>query len=642
MVTLRIDIETYSEADLTDVGLYRYVDHPSFEILLLGYAYDDEPARVIDLANDEVDEELDRVLAGLKDPRVLKTAYNAAFERTCLAKYFGLVLPPEQWSCTMIAGMRRGLPAGLAKVAEALGLEQQKMAAGKALIRYFSMPCAPTKANGGRRRNLPHHDPEKWELFKSYCAQDVEVERAISQRLESTHPRWEDELWALDQRINDRGIRLDPLLVASAIAIDEASTQALTQEFQQITAIENPAALGELKDWLSKETGARVESLTKGNIDELIATAKGKARRVLELRKELSKTSTSKYRAMDRCLCSDGRAHGLLQFYGASRTGRWAGRLIQVQNLPQNKFKDLDLAREMALMGDYESLEMVFGAPSFALSQLIRTAFVPDPGKKFVVADFSAIEARVIAWLAGEKWRMDVFATHGKIYEASAAAMFKVPIESIGKGSPLRQKGKIAELALGFGGGPKALQSMDTSNSLDPEELPKLVKMWRNASPKIVKLWRDVEGAVKDVLRRGGRIKLGDYLQVWYANNELLIWLPSGRPLVYQSPRLDDDSITYMGMDQTTNAWCEQRTYGGKLVENIVQATARDCLAMSMLAVEKAGYPIVMHVHDEIICEVDTTVTVEEITDIMGRPLDWAPGLLLRGDGYECSYYRKD
>ena len=641
MVTLRIDIETYCDLDLTEVGLYRYVDHPSFEILLLGYAYGDDKARVIDLANDELDDELDMVLSGLKDSKVLKKAYNASFERVCLAKYFGLPMPAEQWSCTMVAGMRRGLPAGLAKVAAVLGLEQQKMAAGKALIRYFSMPCAPTKSNGGRRRNLPRHDPEKWELFKAYCAQDVEVERAIDNRLEITHPRFEDELWALDQRINDRGIRLDPLLVASAIAIDEASTRALTQEYQSITGIENPAALGELKGWLTRETGETVESLTKSNIDELIALAGGNAKRVLEIRKELSKTSTSKYRAMDRCLCSDGRAHGLLQFYGASRTGRWAGRLVQVQNLPQNKFKDLDLARELALLGDYESLEMIFGAPSFALSQLIRTAFVPGPGMKFVVADFSAIEARVIAWLAGEKWRMDVFATHGKIYEASAAAMFKVPIESITKGSPLRQKGKIAELALGFGGGPKALMTMDSSNSLDPDELPKLVKMWRNASPKIVKLWHDVEGAVKEVLEHGGRVKVGKHLQVWYANNELLIWLPSGRPLIYQSPKLSD-GITYMGLDQKTNTWCEQRTYGGKLVENIVQAIARDCLAVSMLRVDDAGYPIVMHVHDEIICEVDPAVTVEEVCAIMGRPIEWAPGLLLRGDGYECSYYKKD
>jgi DNA polymerase len=952
MRTLSVDIETYSEADLPKVGVYQYAAHPSFEILLLAYSYGGGPVGLVDLAGEGHPEEWAQILEDLQDPTILKTAWNAVFERTCLAAYFGRPMPAEQWSCSMVAALRRGLPASLAQAGDAIGLgeDQQKMKVGKALIRYFCVPCPPTAKNGGRRRNLPAHDPAKWDLFKDYCKRDVEVEMAIKQRLGISHPLFEDKLWVLDQKINDHGILIDPELVAAAIKMDEENNQKLRAEYTALTGLPNVAALGALKNWLEKETGETVGSLTKDDVGDWLEKTTGKAHRALEIRQALAKASVAKYDAMRRAVGNDGRIRGLFQFYGANRTGRWAGRLVQLQNLPKNEFKDLDLARRMVLQGDLEGLEMVFGSPGVVLSQLIRTAFVPPEGKQFVVADFSAIEARVIAWLAGEQWRMDIFATHGKIYEASAAAMFKVPIESITKGHPLRQKGKVAELACiaegqmvltdrglvaiekvtlddlvwdgisyvkhkgvvyqgikevkhydgltatpdhlvwvqgqdrpirfedaaasgacllqpgtswsalwvdrnhipgapistrlvrrvsagqvsglwsgimgtviefdsrpvqglsgvqspeantplarpqtdggqaevhqpegrwlsklrrawnnlrllfsprggtvgagqsraagpgdgagqnkqrralrpgkhptgdqdrellqptghaaprvapggvalrsdtgdtdarqgddagannrvspaggagktqelagdrrearvydildcgpnnrytvngrlvhncGYQGGPNALIKMGAlKGGLTEEELPRIVRMWRNASPNIVKFWKDTENAVYEVLTNGGKRRINKYLTVWHANDELLIWLPSGRAIVYQNPQiLEGGKISYMGMNQTSKAWLRQETYGGKLVENIVQAVARDCLAVSMVRLAEAGYTIAMHVHDEVVAEGGD---LEEACRTMGEPIEWAPGLVLRADGYTCGYYVKE
>ncbi len=650
MTILSIDIETYSSVDLAKCGVYTYTEAEDFEILLFGYAFDDEPVQVVDLASGEPLPH--HVLQALTDPNVIKTAFNANFERTCIAKHFGYRMPPWQWRCTQVHALTLGLPIHLEGVAKAMKLKQQKDTAGKLLIRYFSMPCKPTKANGRRTRNLPEHAPEKWEQFKTYCRKDVEVEREIRKALERFPvPPIEQRLWELDQKINDYGVQIDPDLVTNAITCDTQYQERLIKEAARLTGLDNPKSVVQLKTWLLEAEGLEVESLNKESVPELLKqTESDTVKRVLELRQEMAKTSVKKYQAMDRARCQDNRIRGLLQFYGANRTGRWAGRLVQVQNLPKNDLPDLDLARQLLIAGEYETLELLYESVPAVLSQLIRTAFVPAEGRRFIVADFSAIEARVVAWYAGEKWRLDVFNTHGKIYEASAAAMFKVPIETITKGNPLRQKGKIAELALGYQGGVGALINMGALKmGLKEEELPELVNTWRQANPAIVQFWYDVERAAIEAVRDKTAVHLHHGLVFSYESGILFIRLPSGRRLAYVRPRIETDerfgkpALTYEGAEQGTKQWGRINTYGGKLVENIVQATARDCLAEAMLRLDAAGYKIVMHVHDEVVLEMPhSTGSLEEVCEIMSQPIKWAPGLPLQADGFECDYYKKE
>lgn len=648
MRTLSIDIETYSSTDIKGAGVYKYVEAPDFDILLFAYAFDNEPVQVVDLAGGEMLPY--EVISALKDPAVLKKAFNANFERVCISKWLNVYLPVEQWQCTMVHASMIGLPLSLEQVAKALKLEQQKMTEGKALIRYFSMPCKPSKANGMRTRNLPEHDAEKWEKFKAYCVQDVVTERAIYDKLSFFQvPDIEKQLWYLDQRINDTGVLLDTELVGNAIEIDNNYRERLTTEAIELTGLSNPNSAAQLKNWIGTETGAEVEKLTKESVPELLAqTDSETVQRVLNIRQEMAKTSVTKYKAMVKAVCSDNRVKGLLQFYGANRTGRWAGRLVQVQNLPRNELSDIDVARDLVKHNMSEVLEMCFGNVPDTLSQLIRTAFIAPAGSRFIPADFSAIEARVIAWLAGEQWRLQVFATHGKIYEASAAQMFKVPIESVTKGSPLRQKGKVAELALGYQGGQNALVKMGAlKQGLTEEELPKLVKMWRNANKAIVQYWDYIGNAALDTVGSGESRTLTHNIRMSVERGVFFIQLPSGRKLAYVRPKLVDGKygpvLTYEGMDQTSKQWKTLETYGGKLVENIVQAVARDCLAEALLRVDGAGYKIIMHVHDEIVCEMPYgSGSVEELNSIMGQPIPWAKGLLLKADSYETEYYKKD
>jgi len=669
MKTLSIDIETYSSEDLTKTGVYKYAEAEDFEILLFAYAYDDGPVEIIDLASGETFPP--DVYSDLINPTVLKTAFNANFEITCLREALKKIaspmlkgpapergwdwkistLPADQWECTMVKSAMLGLPMSLDGVARALNLEQQKMAAGRALIRYFSMPCKPTKSNGMRTRNLPHHDPDKWALFKEYCKQDVETERAIRNKEKwFTIPRKERELWLLDQRIIGTGVLIDRRMVENAIRMDDDHKEILTAEATELTGLDNPNSPAQLKEWLTEQTGEEVISLNKTDIPGMLENSDSEeVTRVLELRQEMSKTSTKKYQAMLDAVCADGRVRGLLQFYGASRTGRWSGRNVQIQNLPQNHLPDLDLARETVIEGDRELVEMLYGNVPDTLSQLIRTAFVAPEGHRFIVADFSAIEARVTAWLAGEKWRLDVFASHGKIYEASASQMFKVPLDSIDKGSPLRQKGKIAELALGYQGGVGALKTMGGERmGLSEPEMQEIVDSWRLANPNIVRLWYDIQEAAMAVIGNIGRTVEVRGCRFKWDKGLMWITLPSGRSLCYATPgigrnRFGGDSITYWGINQTTRKWEKQETYGGKLVENIVQAIARDCLAHSMLRLAEEGFKIVMHVHDEVVIEEPYDgKTMDEACRIMGEPISWAPGLLLRADGYETEYYKKD
>lgn len=646
---LGIDIETFSSVDLIKCGVYKYVESPDFEILLFAYAYDDDPITVIDLANFE--ELPERVEKDLTNPAIVKAAYNANFERTCIAKYLKIPTPPEQWRCTSVHALTLGLPGNLDGVAKVLGLDAQKDTAGKNLIKYFSVPCKPTKTNGQRTRNFPHHAPDKWKDYISYNQQDVAVEREMRKKLERFPvPNHEWELWALDQKINDEGVRLDPVLVQQALKCDAQYTARLEAEAKELTGLENPNSVAQLTSWLTEQGLTVEDGLGKDFMPGLIEQAEDEdTKRMLELRREMSKTSTKKYEAMERAICNDDRARGLLQFCGANRTWRWAGRLIQVQNLPQNKIPDLDFARKLLREGDFEMLEMFFGSPPFVLSQLIRTAFIPSDGCRFIVADFSAIEARVIAWLAGESWRMEVFRTHGKIYEASASQMFHVPIEQITKGNPLRQKGKVAELALGYGGSVGALEVMGALKmGLTADELPGLVTVWRRANPKIVKLWWDVDKAAITAISERRTVKIQYGVTFSYQDGFLFIRLPSGRKLAYVKPQIRDGSygrpvITYEGTDQTKKTWGAISTYGPKLVENIVQAISRDCLAVSMMRLDAAGYKIRMHVHDEVI--IDEPVerdSLKNITDIMGQPIEWAPGLPLRADAYETEFYKKD
>ena len=648
MKTLAIDIETYSSVDLGKSGVYAYTEAEDFEILLFAYCFDDEEIQIVDLASGE--KLPDEVVDALTDSEIIKTAFNAQFERTCLAKHLKTPMPPEQWRCSMAHALTLGLPTSLAGVAKCLKLTNQKMKEGKALIRYFSLPCRPTKANGKRTRNLPCHDKEKWETFKTYCIKDVEVERQIRKRLEH-YPMTEKEqrLWVLDQQMNDHGVLVDKNLVNRAISCDRVYQKKLLDEAIHLTGLENPNSPAQLKAWLEDKHGITVDSLSKAKVEELLEeTDHREVRRLLELRQDMSKTSVKKYEAMDRAICSDERIRGLLQYYGANRTGRWAGRLVQVHNLPRNDMADLDLARKLLLAGDYETIELLFDSVPDVLSQLIRTAFIPSTNSRFIVADFSAIEARVIAWLAGESWRMDVFNSHGKIYEASAAQMFGVPVESVTKGSTLRQKGKIAELALGYGGSKGALISMGALNmGLTKEELPELVSAWRKSNSNIVKLWWDIERAAITAVKDKTVVTMQYGLKFYYKGGVLFIRLPSGRNLAYVRPRIEiderfnKDKLTYEGIEG--NKWGRISTYGGKLTENIIQAIARDCLAEALLRLDKAGYKIVFHVHDEVILDVPKDAgSLEEVEEIMGLPIPWAPGLPLEAEAFETDYYKKD
>ena len=645
MPTLGIDIETYSEVDLPKCGVYAYAEHPSFEILLFAYAFDDEETQVVDL---KCGERLPpRVLDALTDPAITKTAFNAAFERTCIGHCLGKRLDAAQWQCTAVQSAMLALPLSLEGVGEVLGIERKKLKEGGDLVRYFSLPCKPTKANGQRTRNLPEHAPEKWQRFKEYCVRDVEAEREIRAKLQGYPiPAKEQELYRLDQEINDRGIMVDPVLVARAIECDEQYRDKTTKRAYELTGLANPNSPAQLKEWLEGQ-GTEVDTLDKKAVRALLPGAEGDVLEVLRLRLLMAKTSVKKYEAIRRSVCADGRVHGLLQFYGANRTGRWAGRLVQIQNLPQNHIPDLALARDLVKAGRYADIEALYESTPNVLSELIRTAFVPRPGCRFIVADFSAIEARVIAWLAGEQWRLEVFEGGGDIYCASASKMFHVPVEKHGQNSHLRQKGKIAELALGYGGAVGALTAMGALEmGLAEEELPLLVRQWREANPHIIRLWAQVENAAMTAVREKARVRLGR-LTFHCRSGMLFITLPSGRKLCYVKPRIQTnrfggDGLTYEGVGEGKK-WTRIETFGGKLTENIVQATARDLLAEAMLRLRDAGFEIVMHVHDEAVLEVPIGHSgVDEVCALMAEAPAWADGLPLRADGYECRFYQKD
>lgn len=655
MDVLNIDIETYSSIDIGKSGLYKYAQSNDFEILLFAYSLNGSEVKVIDLAQGETVP--DEVIKRLSDTKTELRAYNANFEWYCLNRA-GFKTNLEQWKCTMIHAYYAGFPGGLGKVGKALGFEEDKKKdmSGKALIRYFSVPCKATRANGGRTRNLPYHDLDKWNLFVEYNRQDVVAEMAIMNKLKSVKvPEGEWEQWRMDIRMNERGIAIDTDLVDSSLWISEYWNERLMNEARDITGLDNPNSTSQLLEWL-KSQDVKVENLQKATVEKLIKEVTGKVKRVLEIRKELSKTSTKKYVAMKAALGEQNRVRGLLQFYGANRTGRWAGRLVQVQNLPRNYIQNLSGTREVVKRKDVATLEILYGNIPDTLSQLIRTAFIPEEGKKFVIADFSAIEARVIAWLAGEHWRSEVFKTHGKIYEASASQMFGVPIEKIKKGNPeyaLRQKGKVAELALGYQGGPGALKAMGALNmGLTEEELPGIVRMWRDSNKNITGLWWAIGSTAIEVVEGGGRKAVNGIIfekegDLSNGLDFLTVLLPSGRKLYYVNPgtRLnswDSKVITYMAQNQTTGKWETAETYGGKLVENIVQAIARDCLAVSIKRLTEKKFKIVMHIHDEVVIEAPMETTVDEVCEIMGQEIEWAKGLLLRADGFETMYYKKD
>lgn len=642
---LLIDLETYSSADITKTGAFKYVEAPDFEILLLAYAWDDGPVNVIDLARGEMLEYME-LRNSILDPNIVKVAHNSAFERACLSRVTGRDLPPEEWEDTMILAAMNGLPLSLDAAGAALELKDQKIKEGTSLISYFCKPCKPTIANGGRTRNLPEHAPDKWARFVEYCRRDVEVEQAIYYRLRDFPvTAFERRVWALDARINERGVQVDTDLAEAAIAVDEAFTTTHAAEMQRLTGLDNPNSVAQLKDWLSA-VGVNVDSLNKATVQDLKAKVSDPTtRRVLELRQLLGKTSTTKYAAMTNAVCKDSRVRGLLQYYGAGRTGRWAGRLVQVQNLPQNHLDGIADVRELVKQRDLDTLELAFDSVPDVLSQLIRTAFVAKPGCTFLVADYSAIEARVIAYLAGEKWRQEVFANGGDIYCSSASAMFKVPVVKHGINGHLRQKGKIAELACGYGGGVGALKAFGADKmGLTEDEMQQIVTQWRAASPTIPRFWRDVESAAKRALNNPGRtatVPCG--VKYRMDDDALRCLLPSGRVLSYWGAWLDSDgSICFMGQNQTTRQWEKTETWGGKLVENIVQAYARDCLAVAMVRLEAEGWHICFHVHDEVIVEAPEGSRWEDAAEVMGRPIDWAPGLILRGDGYETKFYMKD
>ena len=642
MREISIDLETYSSVDLAKSGVYRYCGTLDFEILLFGYSVDGGQVQVVDFtAGEKLPPE---ILNALTDDNVQKWAFNANFERICLSKYLGRYLKPTSWRCSMVWSAYMGLPLSLEGVGAVLGLEKQKLTKGRELIRYFCSPCKPTVSNGQRTRNLPEHAPDKWESFKEYNRRDVEVELSIQNRL-SRFPV-PDSVWkeyALDQEINDRGVALDMVLVKQAIRADKLSRTKLLNEMREITGLDNPNSVQQMKEWLC-DNGLKTDTLNKKTVTELLKDALEPLGKVLALRQQLAKSSIRKYQAMENAVCSDGRARGMFQFYGANRTGRWAGRLIQMQNLPRNYLPDLANARKLIKAGLFDALDMLYGNTSSVLSELIRTAFVPKDGCKFIVADFSAIEARVIAWLAGEHWRNEVFATHGKIYEASASQMFKVPIEKITKDSPLRQKGKIAELALGYGGSVGALKAMGALEmGLQEEELRPLVTAWREANPNIVKLWWDVNKAAMTAVRDKTAAETHG-IRFSCQSGMLFITLPSGRRLSYVKPRIGanqfgSDCVTYEGVG-STKKWERCESYGPKFVENIVQAVARDLLAYALQALQRCS--IVMHIHDEIVIEAGLNESVEDICTQMSRIPPWAKGLNLRADGYDCSFYKKD
>ena len=640
------DLETYSSVDLAKCGVYRYCESEDFEILLAAYSVDGGAVQVVDLAcGEKLPEE---ILDALEDETVEKWSYNAQFERICLSWLLGYppgdYLASESWRCSMVWASTLGLPRSLESVGAALGLEKQKLTEGKDLIRYFCVPCKPTKANGGRTRNLPEHDPEKWERFKAYNLRDVETEMQIQQRLSSfpvPEAIWEE--YQLDQEINDRGIGVDMELVRQAIAMDARSHEQLTAAMRELTELENPNSVQQMKQWLA-DHGLETDTLGKKAVAELIKTAPEPLHEVLSLRQQLAKSSVKKYTAMENAICADSRAHGMFQFYGANRTGRFSGRLIQLQNLPQNHMPDLAQARALVRSGNYEAISMLYEDIPDTLSQLIRTAFVPQDGRKFIVADFSAIEARVIAWFAGERWRLKVFEDGGDIYCASASQMFHVQVEKHGVNGHLRQKGKIAELALGYGGSVGALKSMGALEmGLAEEELQPLVDAWRTSNPMITQFWWDVDRAVKECVKM--RIPTETHgLRFDYRSAMLFITLPSGRRLAYVKPRIGEnqfggESVTYMGVGGTKK-WERLESYGPKFVENIVQGTARDILCYAMRTLRNCA--IVAHVHDEIIIEADRRMSLSAVCEQMGRTPPWAKGLKLRADGYECEFYQKD
>lgn len=656
MESLSIDIETYSSVDLNKSGVYAYADAPDFEILLFAYAFDDEKVQITDIAQGEKLPE--RVMSALTDDNIIKTAYNANFERTCISRYFNMELPVSQWKCSCVQALELGLPPRLADVAEALGLPQQKDKRGKALIDYFSKPMSVKNEDDGQLslykesslpRHIPSDAPDKWNTFKEYCMQDVEVERAVKKKLSRFPIRdSEQKLWECDQRINDRGVRADIPFVEKAVEYNNIYGEICYNEAQRLTGLENPKSVPQLKKWLEAEIGEKINSLNKDKIKELVnSDIPLKVKRVLFLRSMLAKTSVSKYEAMRRSVCSDGRIRGLLQFYGANRTGRWAGRVVQVQNLPQNHLRDLEYARDNVKNGDFETFEMLFGNVPGTLSELVRTALIPDDGRRFIVADFSAIEARVLSYLADEEWRLEVFRTHGKIYEASAAQMFHVPVESINKGDPLRQKGKIAELALGYGGSVGAMVNMGALKmGLDEDELQPIVDRWRTSNPAITAFWKSVENAAFNAIN-GKPTKIKHGISFMKEAGILFIGLPSGRRIAYVKPQIGTNkfggkAITYMGMNQTSSKWEQLETWGGKLTENIVQAFARDCLAESIMRLEQRGLEVNFHVHDEVIINAPKGVSsAEEVAGIMCEPIAWAEGLPLNADGYECEFYMK-
>ena len=646
MRELSIDIETYSSVDLNASGVYAYASAPDFTILLLAFAFDCEDVSIIDLASGESIP--DDLLYELTNPETVKTAFNANFERTCLSKYLNRPMPPEQWRCTMVQAMELGLPGSLSGAAAALGLSEQKDSQGKACISYFSKPCKPTKTNGNRVRNLPRHNSEKWEIFKSYCKQDVVVEREIKNKLRQFPiTAGEQKLWECDQRINDRGIGVDLIMAKNAVMFSEKHKRQCTAEAVRLTGLDNPNSVTQLKNWIENRTEETLESLDKKAVDSLLnSTSDLLLKRVLELKKAMSKTSNKKYDSMLEAVCEDGRIRGTMQFYGANRTGRWGGRIIQPQNLPQNHINDLEAARQIVCEGDYELFEMLYDVPS-TLSELIRTALVPSSGRRFIVSDFSAIEARVIAYLAQETWRLKVFEDGGDIYCASASQMFGVPVVKHGVNGHLRQKGKIAELALGYGGSVSALESMGALEmGLSEDELQPLVDAWRASNPNITAFWRECQDAAMSAINdKPQRIKCG--ITFYKKSGILFIGLPSGRALAYAKPqigtnRFGSPSITYMGI-KSRGTWERVETWGGKIVENIVQAFARDCLAESMLRLEKRGYEINFHVHDEVILDVPIGVSsAKEIASIMGEPIEWAQGLKLKAEAYETPFYKKD
>ena len=649
MKKLSCDIETFSDVDLIRCGVYKYADSPNFEMLLFAYAVDDGDVHIIDIAGGE--ELPEKIIQAIKSDTVVKTAYNAQFERVCLSRYLklpdGEYLNPQSWYCTAVQAAELALPLSLADVGSVLGLERQKMTEGKELIKYFCVPCKPTKSNGNCTRNRPCHDINKWETFKKYCMRDVDVERQIADKLKM-YPISDEEhrLYVLDQIINDRGVLVDSELAEQAVKLNSIQTAVAVEQAYMITGLENPNSVTQLKQWL-KEKGVEIESLSKKSVKSLADETDGDVSEMLKLRLLMAKTSVKKYEAVIRSVCSDNRVHGMMRFCGANRTGRWSGNILQPQNLPQNHLPDLTLARDIVKDGDFEMLDMMFGNVPNVLSELIRTVLFPKPTHRFIVADFSAIEARVLAWIAGEQWRIDTFKNGGDIYCASASKMFKVPVEKHGVNGELRQKGKISELACGYGGSVGALKNMGAVEmGVQENELQGLINDWRNANPHIVRFWYEVGNAAMKAIKEKTTVPLGK-LVFAYERGILFIRLPSGRRLSYIKPRIGTnrfggDSITYMGIN-SAKKWDRLETFGGKLTENIVQGTARDLLANALINAANAGYDTVFHVHDEIICEVPNGYgSVDELCKLMCIKPEWADGLPLNADGFECEYYKKE